>query len=479
MTTAQPILSTLQLNSIHRLIGGKIEIVGIDDNAPVQEADLAADAFWNYYLSDPVTRPQQFASRVANNRILNWAKKNGSFSNREDTIQNIETASICATGLYHYLHNDETIKKILDDQQKLEQLEKQRAAAQAKANKAREEGDEDGAEAAQEKADQLSDEAAELEEAICAAMDGLEADKSAGYALKAAMSQVQDEAGEVADAMVGWGLDGGQMRDPNAIRDWRKFDSDRLRKIAQIAGRVKGLGLRPRKQPQPIGFSMVGIHTSQNPSLILPSELARLSPKNHPLLRSLAMTEYADSGLSAVKLGADATEQGPFVACVDRSGSMMGDLFDYAMGLALGLAWIARENGRDYTIGTFGAAYDPIVAIRSGDAWQDHMEWACQQANAGTDFDKPLTWAMDEVAASTAVDQTDILFLTDGCCRTDAKVLARVTAFNEETGSRLIYVGIGSGTFGDVAAIAQTKLEFADLTLEEVDELAQKVGETL
>lgn len=479
MINAKPVLSTMNLTPIHRIIGSKIEIIGIDDDVPVQESDLAADTFWNYYQSYPEFRAEQFQTRMANYRLLKWAQKNGSFSNREDTIQNIETASICATGLYHYLHSEEVTKKILEDQEHLEELQKQRDNAQNRADQARENGDEYTAETMQQNADKLSDEMEALQAAMSQALDELEGDATAGYALKAAMSDVQKEAGKVADAMAGWGLEGGQLRDPNAIRDWRKFDDARLRRIAEIAGRVKGLGLRPRKQPQPIGFSMVGIHMSQDPALILPSELARLSPQNNSLLRSLALAEYMDGGLLSVKLGADATEQGPFVACVDRSGSMDGDQFDYAMGLALGLAWIAREQGREYVIGTFGSHDDPIVAIRAGDTWQQHMEWATQRANAGTDFNKPLSWAMGEVKASTAVNQTDILFLTDGMCRTDVGILQSVVDFNQETGSRLIYVGIGSGTFGDVAAIAQTKIEVSTLTLTEVDNLAQTVGETL
>jgi uncharacterized protein with von Willebrand factor type A (vWA) domain len=116
-------------------------------------------------------------------------------------------------------------------------------------------------------------------------------------------------------------------------------------------------------------------------------------------------------------------------------------------------------DDRAYSLGIFGDIYDSISWVRDTDDLDKHIEWSGSAPGGGTDFNKALTHAMDEIEEMKKFGQegVDLLFVTDGHAYLADETKERWFKLQEETNSRLFYVGIGGGINDDVK-------EFSDAT---------------
>lgn len=114
-------------------------------------------------------------------------------------------------------------------------------------------------------------------------------------------------------------------------------------------------------QPNPFGKSeIVGIHHSNHLDQVLPSEIALLSSEETDLIFSLKFLEHKlltfqyrsldvrleeDPQAQTLELS-DNEAMGPFVLCIDTSGSMFGSPEHVAKGLALAITELALRSKR-------------------------------------------------------------------------------------------------------------------------------------
>jgi uncharacterized protein with von Willebrand factor type A (vWA) domain len=472
---ALPTISTLKLSSPQRAIGRLAELAlnGRPDG-PAQE-DLAGDAFYEMYLSDPQTAVEVAPERATNRALLNWMKStHGWEAGRASTTANMPAAMTAASLMWNHLTNDETIKEALDKQE-----EASRAAQEARAKQT-------AADALQHAADATNDDAlktaanrmrAEAQAAQATAAAGAQAAQAMiekaqaspykNAAMAAAARKVAQEAKETAEAAAGWGMGPGSAvhSDPAAAIEFLRANSGNIRRIARLAGRMRGFAMQARRERSRRGHVPASAGMTQDLTRAFPTELALLRPDAPPILRAEKMAQFVEAGLLGYLPTADAEKRGTFVGAVDVSPSMHGSREIVAKAIALGVAQVAKQDGRPYILFAFASDADTITWVTSDDNWQSHLNWASASQRGGTDFDMALDETMKRVKElGKKAKGTDALFISDGEAGVSGPTAAAWNAFRQETGARLFYVPVNRyGGLIDIEVLADRVVKIGEL----------------
>lgn len=284
---------------------------------------------------------------------------------------------------------------------------------------------------------------------------------------------------EVVACVEGWGTApgngaGASLADAAALAQ-RVQQSDLLRRIALMAGRIKRLAVSKHRLRVRHGTDeVVSIETGRDLSRVLPQELVAL---RHPVLRREFLRRFAEGSLLQVQLeGREALGQGPMIVCLDSSGSMAGAREAWAKAVALALLHVAAQERRDYALVHFGSR-DELRVFRfgRGHATAEQVVEALGFAfHGGTDFEAPLRQAMDLVLTSTFV-RADVVFLTDGECQLSSPALAEVLATKARRQVRIfsVLIDLPDGSSGSPSdrSLRQFSDEVCRLT-----DLAQDAG---
>lgn len=476
---AKPKKSVHALRPQERSMGSivKIEVPGGELGEAQQ--DLAGDIFWQMYSREPHLRDDVPAGREINRRLLDWMNGVAGFTASKSECMGSLAASRAASSLmYQHLTKDEILQEAMKQQEEADKAEQERAAEQAAADAMNRMGDGEAAQQHQQAADKAAQRAQQAIAQAQASLEGLEGDRVSSAALTAAFRQAEQDAKDINETMKAWGLGDGS-RDVQTADRFFELYTEQVKRIAKIIGRVKGIAARARRTRVVTGFAPVDMVLTQDVTQLMPEELARLHPSAPDAVRKLALIEYVENGLLGWQLGGDGEESGPFVAALDRSGSMMGEDLETGLGIVLGLAFVAREEGRRYILGTFNHRGGGILQVCSEDSWEKHLVWANQQASGGTDFDAALEWSQATIEGfEGTVDGTDLVFVTDGWARISPKNLEHWAAFNERTGSRFFYVPVNAQALN--ANPQLTELADRVMPLDKlsgnVDELAETVA---
>ena len=475
-------------------------LVTIDPMQPLTndaQADLGADVFWQLYKMDP----QQVAadtlppSRQINKMLLDWYEQSPAYEkNRKATAGSLPVTRFTAGAVQHHLMTDEIYEKARELQEQAADLEKkqQEAANQADAldQAANQEGIspeaqeklQEQAQQKQEQADQLSEALQEILAQAGQEVDSLKGDQIAGAAMQAASQEGAQEGQEVAANMASWGMQPGDPAygNPNDIDNFLELNSDQVAKVAKVAGRAKGIAAQSRSQEIEGGIVPVSINRGDDLDKLLPEEIIKLSPDQPELLRREALIELMENGLLTWEMGQTAKETGPFLAAVDVSGSMWGDEIINALGLVLGMAQIAKDEGRDYAIFLFESYALKDTLITNRDDWQAHMKFAANRPRGGTNFDAALEYAQEILQEwQGTVEGTDLMFMTDGYAPLSQENFKQWQDFTEETGSRLFYIPVNAyaaNVQSPMTELADEIVPIGDLDGSDVDRLAGKLG---
>ena len=252
--------------------------------------------------------------------------------------------------------------------------------------------------------------------------------------------------------------------------------SEKIRRIAKLSGRLRGLAFSARSSRASEGVMPVGVQYTRSPADIFPVELAMMSPAAGPL-RFVQAIKYADYGLMGLKRAGMKPESGPFVGAVDVSGSMRCGREVNAKALALGLAQVAKSEGRAYRLFSFSSRHDPLIECDSTQSWAEHLAWGEGFIGGGTDFDRALSDAMRKLEEmGDDGRRADLVFISDGDATVAPQTAAVWKAFAERTGARLLYVAVAKSAYDDLRKLADKVVDVADLDAMTADQLARDVG---
>lgn len=166
-----------------------------------------------------------------------------------------------------------------------------------------------------------------------------------------------------------------------------------------------------------------GTHKSADISRVLPPELALLENED---LEHLFYAKFLESNLSTYKMlghhidleekSDSEEEKGPIVACLDTSGSMMGEPILKARALLLAIHSIITKEKRELYVLLFGSS-DQVKEFHLGETSSTGLlPFICNEFSGGTDFEHPLKRAIDIIGSKEKFNKADVLMVTDGEC---------------------------------------------------------------
>jgi uncharacterized protein with von Willebrand factor type A (vWA) domain len=260
-------------------------------------------------------------------------------------------------------------------------------------------------------------------------------------AVAAGVERALGDVEKVRAALVSWGVEPGVLREMPVERKLELFDRlakvDKFRRMTELVGRMKNLALAAqRAKLDRLRVELVGVELGGDLARALPQELVLL---RRPALKALFYRRWLERQLLQYELTLkEKAGRGPIICLVDGSGSM-GTLHghctrdDWAKALALGLLQAAKAEGRDFAAAVFGARQQlacwefPGGKVRPEDA----LDFAARSFGGGTDFETPLSWALEKVRESR-YSRADVVIVTDGECRVSEEFRKELLRLKEE-----------------------------------------------
>lgn len=223
-----------------------------------------------------------------------------------------------------------------------------------------------------------------------------------------ATNEVADEVDNLNDLSISWGTAPGQLAALLVDPELRKaIESKTISNILKLAGRMEAVigGIRAlRPLPAPDKVSLVQGCDIAN---VLSSELALLADRDTEVLFD---KKYCERGLLQYQRETDKPGKGPFIVCLDESGSMNGAPNEWAKAVAMALEHQARNEHRRYGVVAF-SSHDECRMIHNPTP-TEFLAFISHFYSGGTDFGTPLRKALTMIHEDEKLG--DIIFITDG-----------------------------------------------------------------
>lgn len=192
-------------------------------------------------------------------------------------------------------------------------------------------------------------------------------------------------------------------------------DRERIKRIAEIAGRLRRVAAHKQAQKnQGIGY-VAGVEQGRDLPRVLPQEVQLFM---NPATSLLFLEKYNKRQLFQTKQeNREPESKGPIVMCLDASWSMSGAPSEWGAAVALAFLDVARKQRRDFCLLHFNGAVircDRFDAKAPVDAAAALDMIAFNHANGGTSFRAALTGALEIIEAPGAFAKADVVFVTDG-----------------------------------------------------------------
>jgi uncharacterized protein with von Willebrand factor type A (vWA) domain len=292
-------------------------------------------------------------------------------------------------------------------------------------------------------------------------------------AINQAMSEAATEADELEGLRKSVGLEDGewrQMSPEERLKRAEQLRTPAMKEVADMVGRMKrfAMGQQATKVVD-VPNEPVDIEQGDNLRHLLASEYALLDDED---TEWEFYRRYVDKTLLQYKLrGTAKAGKGPIVACIDKSYSMSGRPFVWAMGVAEALRRICQEQKRDYHASFFGTNDDhhefsfPQGAADFGKV----IDFLSCEANGGTEFDGVLERSLARITEQhdNGLTKADIVFITDGQANLGEEWLKEFNEEKERTGCRVfgIYIGGASDMYSSHRKGPETLALFSDLVI--------------
>lgn len=255
--------------------------------------------------------------------------------------------------------------------------------------------------------------------AACAYAEGLDESvlrDALREAVAAAHGQLDEVEAELA-GFCGWGQ--GEMRPGGDVDEKASLaallkKNEKLRRLGVMAGRMRRIAMIKRRTRSKHARDEVSdIERGSDLARALPSELAKLG---HPVLALDFARGYVEGSLAQYRLhGRERQGRGPVVICIDSSGSMEGPKELWSKSVALALLELAVADKRRCRIVQFDDDVRRVDDFVPGKIdGRAVMEAMAPFFGGGTDFEKPLTKAMEAINDDIWLKQADVILITDG-----------------------------------------------------------------
>lgn len=317
-------------------------------------------------------------------------------------------------------------------------------------------------------------------------LNDLDLDRLTNKALEAA----EEEARELDELRTGIGLEDGEWKsmDPTArMAMAERLRSEEMKELAKVIGQMKrfALGVKATRIND-VPHEAYNVETGNDLRRVLRAQFALLGTEE---TKYEFYRRYFDKELLQYKMrGTEEVGKGPIVIAIDKSGSMSGGPFNWAMGVAEALRRFAAEEDRDYYAMFFGNNNDRnrFDFPEGKGPFEKVLSFLSVAANGGTQFDGVLTEALEKASKSFDQDgkgKADIVFVTDGQAHLDETWIKKFNEERERVGVRVYSVYIG-GAYdmghkgGPVALLEQISdavIPVTELKPESVREIFAKV----
>jgi uncharacterized protein with von Willebrand factor type A (vWA) domain len=274
-----------------------------------------------------------------------------------------------------------------------------------------------------------------------------------------ALTRIKHQVIETNNMLQTWGLsgdDGFTKLGHREKMEWMEKlrHSNKLKKIAELAGRMTALAMSQQNQKVKRGSEEVyDVEMGNDLSRILPTELMKLQDLDREI--EFLMNYQERRCLQYALKGKEKKARGPIVCCIDESGSMGGDSEIWSKGVALALYHIAARQKRSFFVIHFdhtdNPASLPVHAFPKNAApnMMNMVEMAEMFMNGGTNFEAPLTRARQCIDDDGEYHKADIVFITDGECAVRDSWLKEFNKWKKEKGISLFSVLIDAGYNSD------------------------------
>ena len=304
-------------------------------------------------------------------------------------------------------------------------------------------------------------------------------------AINHALRDAAEDVEELDDLRAGIGLDTGtwrQMSPDERLKMAERLRTPAMRELADMIGRMKRFAMGQQAQKiSDVEHEPVDVETGNSLRHLLGSEYALLDDED---LEWEFYRRFIDGEMLQYKLqGTDKAGKGPIVACIDKSYSMSGRPFTWALGVAEGLRRICQEQERDYYALFFGNNDDRHrFDFPSGGAdFNKVLEFLSAQADGGTQFDGVLEEALARVSAQydKGLEKADIVFITDGRANLSDEWLQQFNEEKDRIGCRVfgVYIGGARDMYGAGRAPAQVLEQFSNLVIPVAELTTSAVGD--
>jgi uncharacterized protein with von Willebrand factor type A (vWA) domain len=302
--------------------------------------------------------------------------------------------------------------------------------------------------------------------------------RSTRAAAKAAAEQVETARATAA----GLGLGDASELDPATVARYVQAvrNDGVLRAIMAMAGRYRARAQTlQRERVDAHRAEITGIELAGDVGRLLPTELLAVAGAV-PELEMLALYRLATRRCLAYRHHRrDPVGMGPIVVSVDESGSMAGEAIAAAKGLALAMAWIARQQRRPCLLVGFSGTAE--VHACPSDSPDDVIAWCRHFWDGGTVLDGPLATVPTEhwpLLPREARGRADHIIITDAEVDCPDELRASYRAWAERERVRTYGLVIGASSAGDLAQVADRCWCLPDLSLDQTAiEAVLSIGE--
>jgi uncharacterized protein with von Willebrand factor type A (vWA) domain len=308
--------------------------------------------------------------------------------------------------------------------------------------------------------------------------------------LHRALKKAKDEAEKLDAVTKAFGLEPGEWKsmDPDErLAMAERLKSSNMRRLADMIGRMTryAFGVKQTKMTD-VPHVVYDVERGNNIRNVLPREYALMGQGGGARLdfyRRFAQGDLAQYR----KRGEERAGKGPLVVAIDKSYSMDGRPFDWAMGAAEAMRRLVAEEGRDYHAIFFGGVGDlHHFDFPKGKAdFETILAFCSVAATGGTDFRGPLTEALD--MASKAFDdegktKADVVLISDGYSALSNAWIERFNSERKRAGVRVhaVFVNGALDASGGAARallerISDQLVSVHDLTPESVELVFQEL----
>jgi hypothetical protein len=273
-----------------------------------------------------------------------------------------------------------------------------------------------------------------------------------------ATSTAKKEVDSLRDAQaacgMGDGMPGNRMDAKRVAALYKALrESPDLRKIFELAGRFRRFAQGRQRMKSMHGYDdMVGTTQDADIGRLLPSELAAM---DDPDLEIDFLRRFSERQTFCREYrGLEPAARGPIIVIVDESGSMSGEKAQTAKGIALAMAWIARQQKRSCALVAFsGGTEGRRLDLEPGKENDEQLcEWLEAFIGGGTDLDVPLVQVPHWYPNTDG--KTDLLCITDAIVHAPPNIVKSFNAWKAKTKCRMISIIVDSPDPGDLAKVS-------------------------